>query len=289
AQASIVREALSRLDIGCELVPVKTSGDRIQDRPLAAVGGKGLFTKELEDALLRNDIDMAVHSMKDVPVVLPPGLEIAALLPREDIRDAFVSHHGACLADLASGARVGTSSVRRQAQVARARADLEIVSLRGNVDTRLAKLDCGEVDAVILAFAGLKRLGIESRATSVLPLAEWPPALSQGAIGIEMRSNSEHASVVRNLNDGTAAICLTCERAFQAALDGSCMSPIAGFAQFVGGILRMRGEVIAPDGSGAAEVTLERVLSGDASSEAAALGMEAGLKLKPRAEQWLAR
>jgi hydroxymethylbilane synthase len=288
-QANLVREALAARGIDCELVTLRTTGDRIQDRPLAAAGGKGLFTKELEEALLDGRIDLAVHSMKDVPVVLPAGLSIIALLPREDARDAFVSPLAGSLAELPPGARVGTSSVRRQAQVARARPDVEIALLRGNVDTRLAKLDAGEFDAILLALAGLKRLGLEARATAVLGLDGWLPALSQGAIGIEMRSDHARSAAVRGLNDGATAVALACERAFQAALDGSCTTPIGGFARFADGELRFRGEVIAPDGSGFADTMLAQRLGNDPEAEAAELGRNVGLALKPRAAQWLVR
>src|SRR5437763_4557377 len=228
AQAALVRAALAALDIGCEIVTVRTTGDRIQDRPLAAAGGKGLFVKELEDALLGQRIDVAVHSMKDLPAVLPAGLEIAAVLPREDPRDAFISSRAESLGALPAGTRIGTSSVRRRAQVARLRPDLEPVLLRGNVDTRLAKLDGGEIDAVLLAHAGLKRLGLEDRATLVLPVEAWLPALSQGAIGTEVREHDAAVGCLAALNHLPTAIALACERAFQVALDGSCATPIGG-------------------------------------------------------------
>ena len=288
AQANLVRAALAAAGQLCEIVTLKTTGDRIQDRPLAALGGKGLFTKEIEEALRADTIDLAVHSMKDVPVILPDGLTIAALLPREDARDAFLSHKAHSLGGLSKGARVGTSSVRRQAQVARARPDVEIVSLRGNVDTRLAKLDSGEFDAILLAVSGLKRLGLVDRATAFVSVDEWLPALSQGAVGIEVRKDDAPAvAAAHALNDAPTAIALACERAFQAALDGSCLTPIGGFAQFQEGRLRFRGEVIAPDGSGFADTVLECALGADAEREAARLGREAGLDLKPRVLRWL--
>lgn len=289
AQAGLVKDALAARGHASELVILKTSGDRIQDRPLADAGGKGLFTKELDAALLSKVIDLAVHSMKDVPVALPDGLEIAALLPREDPRDAFLSHKASSLQDLAPGARIGTSSVRRQAQVARARPDLEIALLRGNVDTRLAKLDGGDFDAILLAIAGLKRLGLAARATKILTLEEWLPALSQGAIGIEIRGADASArDAVTGLNDRSTAIALSCERAFQAALDGSCRTPIGGIAEYVDETLHFRGEVTAPDGSGFAETEFSAALGAEAEAEAARLGSEAGLALKPRAQKWLA-
>ena len=288
-QAEMVRAALRAKGVDCALVPVKTSGDRIQDRPLADAGGKGLFVKELEDALLRNEIDLAVHSMKDVPTALPRGLVIAALLPREDPRDAFLSRGAKSLADLPKGARVGTSSVRRQAQVLRARPDLVPVLLRGNVDTRLAKLDAGEFDAMLLALAGLKRLGLQARATSILEADQWLPALAQGAIGIEVREGDTRTrSLVTALNDTATEIALACERSFQSVLDGTCRTPIGGLATIAENTLSFRGEVIAPDGSGFADTRFEISLGRDALRVAADAGRTAGLELKPRAARWLA-
>jgi hydroxymethylbilane synthase len=269
------------------LVPIRTSGDRIQDRPLAAAGGKGLFVKELEEALLSGRIDLAVHSMKDVPVVLPDTLCIAAVLPREDARDAFISPHADSLEQLPHGARVGTSSVRRQAQVIRARPDLQVVPLRGNVDTRLAKLDRGEVDAILLAMAGLKRLGLESRMTAALPLPAWLPALSQGAVGIETRHDDPRLADIQTLNDEATGIALATERGFQSALDGSCTTAIGGFAEWSDGTLIFRGEVLAPDGSGSEQIAFEQRLPTSNVDEAGKLGFAAGVELKPRAAKWL--
>jgi hydroxymethylbilane synthase len=227
--------------------------------------------------------------MKDVPVALPAGLAIAAVLPREDARDAFVSNGFASLVDLPHGARVGTSSVRRQALVARARPDAKILLLRGNVDTRLAKLDAGEFDAILLACAGLKRLGRADRATALLDYAVWLPALSQGAIGIEVRSGDVRTQAVATLNHSPTSVALACERAFQAALDGSCATPMGGVGSFAEGRLHFRGEVLAPDGCDSAEIEIEQVLGSDPEQEAAQLGREAGVALKPRALPWLAR
>jgi len=289
AQAGMVRNLLAETACPCELVVVKTTGDRIQDRPLADLGGKGLFTKELEQALLAGEIDIAVHSMKDVPVVLPGGLAIPAILPREDPRDAFISNSAARLDDLPLRARIGTSSVRRQAQISRARPDLDVLLLRGNVDTRLAKLDAGQYDAILLAHAGLKRLGLEARATELLSLTEWLPALAQGAVGVEVRAGDERtATAVRALNDPLSETALACERAFQAALDGSCKTPIAGLAAYTGEHLVFRGEVLAPDGSDFVETGFEISLKEDAVNKAAEAGRDAGLALKPRAQAWLA-
>ena len=288
-QAEMVRGLLAAKSCPCEIVPIKTSGDRIQDRSLADIGGKGLFTKELEQALLAGEIDIAVHSMKDVPVALPDGLAIRAILPREDPRDAFVSNLAPTLEHLPPRARVGTSSVRRQAQVARARPDLEVLLLRGNVDTRLAKLDAGNYDAILLAYAGLKRLGLAARATSLLSLQDWLPALAQGAIGVEIREVDKAAeAALAPLNDPLSETALACERAFQAALDGSCRTPIAGLAAYTGEHLVFRGEVLAPDGSDFVETGFEIRLGDDAVREAAEAGRESGLALKPRAGAWLA-
>ena len=289
-QTDIVQALLSRAGADCEAIPLKTSGDRIQDRSLADAGGKGLFTKELEEALLDGRIDLAVHSMKDVPTYFPDGLGIAALLPREDPRDAFLSHKAGSLAELAKGARVGTSSVRRQAQVMRARPDVEVVLLRGNVDTRLEKLDTGIFDAILLAYAGLKRLGLEARATSLLSPDGWLPALAQGAVGIEIRKNDARASsVAAPLNDNATMIALACERAFQSALDGSCRTPIAGLATYTNGRISFRGEVLAPDGSDFVTAEFDRTLTSNAVREAEGAGRELGLELRPRAARWLAQ
>jgi len=288
AQTDMVLALLSPAE--CEVVPIRTSGDRIQDRSLADAGGKGLFTKELEEALLDGRIDLAVHSMKDVPTIFPEGLGIAALLQREDPRDAFLSHRAHSLMELPKGARIGTSSVRRHAQVLRARPDLEIVLLRGNVDTRLAKLDAGALDAILLAYAGLKRLGLEGRATSLLSPDDWLPALGQGAVGVEIRKDDVRtASIVAPLNDNATAVALACERAFQSALDGSCRTPIAGLATCTNDRLLFRGEVLAPDGGDFVVSELDKMLNADAVRDAESAGWELGLALKPRAARWLAQ
>ncbi len=288
-QAGMVRDMLARAGAACELVPVKTSGDRIQDRSLADVGGKGLFTRELEEALLRGDIDLAVHSMKDVPTALPPGLAIAALLPREDPRDAFLSLTARSLAALPKGARVGTSSVRRAAQVLRARPDVQTTLLRGNVDTRIAKLDAGEFDAMLLALAGLNRLGVADRATALLDTNDWLPALAQGAIGVEIREDdTQTRALLAPRHDANTEIALACERAFQAALDGTCRTPIGGLATIANGVLRFRGEVLSPDGQDYADTSLEITLGSDPVREADEAGRETGLELKPDVQAWLA-
>jgi hydroxymethylbilane synthase len=290
AQADLVRDALaSRCGFASELVAIKTSGDRIHDRPLAEAGGKGLFAKELEEALLAERIALAVHSLKDLPTILPDGLVIAAILPREDPRDAFISANARQLHDLPRGARLGTSSVRRASQIARLRPDLLVVPLRGNVDTRLGKLDAGEADAIILAYAGLNRLGLQARATSLLPTETWLPALSQGAMGIEMREQDPRRSTIAAaLNDEMTSIAIACERAFQAVLDGSCRTPIAGLATVAENRLLFRGEVLAPDGSAFVDTSLDLALGNNPLAEAAQAGREAGLAIRDRARPWLA-
>jgi hydroxymethylbilane synthase len=288
-QAEMVRSALMANGKTCDIVVLKTSGDRIQDRSLADAGGKGLFVKELEDALLRDDVDLAVHSMKDVPTDLPAGLVLTAFLPREDPSEAFLSHKARTLNELPKGAKVGTSSVRRHAQVARLRSDLEIVLLRGNVDTRLRKLDEGEMDAIFLAYAGLKRLGLQARATTVLDPKICLPSLGQGVIGIEVRaSDADARNKLAFLNHEPSQIALACERAFQSALDGSCRTPIAGLATVDEDILVFRGEVLAPDGSDAASTSFTTPLGNSAVAAAEKAGRDAGLALKPRVAKWLA-
>jgi len=233
-----------------EIVVIKTSGDRIQDRPLSEVGGKGLFTKEIEEALLAGEIDLAVHSMKDMATVLPEGLTLAAMLPREDVRDAFISLKYRSLDEVPPGGRIGTSSLRRQAQVKLRRPDLEVVGFRGNVQTRLNKLADGVADATFLACAGLNRLGLADKITAAIDTGLMLPAVAQGAIGIEIRAGDEEISALAGqLNDERTAICVTAERAFLKRLDGSCRTPIAGLAEFDGGYLRMRGQILTPDGA----------------------------------------
>ena len=280
------REVQGRLARACGLAPerieiktIRTTGDAIQDRPLAEAGGKGLFTKEIEEALLSGAIDLAVHSSKDMPTVLPAGLELSAFLPREDARDAFISRHAKSLRDLPRGAVVGTASLRRQALLKRLRPDLAIVPLRGNVETRLRKIENGDADATVLALAGLKRLGLVDAATAVLDLDEFLPAVGQGAIGIEMRNDDDKTrELVDAINDPDTATALAAERAFLAVLDGSCRTPIAGHAHIVGGTVRFRGLIAKTDGSEALEVSRE-----GPRGDAAALGADAGRELKSRA------
>lgn len=258
---------------------IKTSGDRIQDKALREFGGKGLFTKEIEDALLSGDIDLAVHSMKDMPTALPDGLVIAALLPREDVRDAFLSPKAASLADLAQGAVVGTSSLRRQAQVKRLRPDLKVVTYRGNVQTRLQKLEDGVVDATLLALAGLKRLGLEDHVTAIVEAADMLPAVAQGAIGVEIRAgDARMEDLLAPLHDSETGIRLAAERAFLARLDGSCRTPIAGLAELDSGRLHFRGLILSPDGAECHETS-----RAGAPESAAEMGEDAGAELLGRA------
>ncbi len=260
---------------------IKTTGDRIQDKALRAFGGKGLFTKEIEEALLAGAIDLAVHSMKDMPTALPEGLAIPCILPREDVRDAFISPKARDLASLPEGAVVGTSSLRRQAQLKRLRPDLRIVTYRGNVQTRLRKLDEGVADATLLAMAGLKRLGMEDVATAPIAVETLLPAVAQGAIGVELRAGDEAVGdLLAPLNDEDTALCIAAERAFLARLDGSCRTPIAGLARFDGatGRLAFRGMILKPDGSAAFETARE-----GAAREAMRMGEDAADELLARA------
>jgi len=237
-------------DLQVELVGMSTKGDKILDTPLAKIGGKGLFVKELEQGMLDGDADIAVHSMKDVPVELPEGLHLAVILEREDPRDAFVSNNYASLAELPQGATVGTASLRRQCQLVERRPDLKIASLRGNVNTRLRKLDEGEFDAIILASAGLRRLGFKDRITNILEPSDSLPAIGQGAIGIECRSNDQRVNeLIQVMHDEDTAICLRAERALNRRLMGGCQVPIAGFAVLNHDKIYMRGLVGEPDGS----------------------------------------
>jgi len=233
----------------CEIVVIKTTGDKITDRPLIEAGGKGLFTKELEEALFAGNIDIAVHSMKDMPALLPEGLAIAAILPREDPRDAFISLKYPSLDELPPGATVGTSSPRRQAQALRLRPDLRIVPLRGNVETRLRKLDEGAADATFLACAGLNRLGLAQHITARMDIETMLPAVAQGAIGIEIRADDANTAVLAApLNDAATALCVAAERAFLSRLEGSCRTPIAGYADLRADALHISGEILTPDG-----------------------------------------
>ncbi|MBM3596897.1 MAG: hydroxymethylbilane synthase [Alphaproteobacteria bacterium] len=259
-----------------ETVVIRTTGDRVQDRTLAEIGGKGLFTKEIEEALLAGTIDVAVHSMKDVPTFLPDGLEIDCLLPREDPRDAFICPNAPSLAALPAGALVGTASLRRQTQILNRRPDLKVAPLRGNVDTRLRKLEAGECAATVLALAGLRRLGRADVVTAVLEPEEMLPAVAQGAIGLECRTDDrETRRLLGALNDGPTSVCIAAERALLAALDGSCRTPIAALATLNAGALSLRGLVISLDGRQCHWSARQ-----GAPADAARMGTEAGEELK---------
>jgi hydroxymethylbilane synthase len=283
AQANMVRARLAAahgVDEGrITLTIIRTTGDAIQDRTLADAGGKGLFTKEIEEALIAGSIDLAVHSAKDMPTVLPDGLTITAVLPREDARDVFISRVAKTLQELRAGAVVGTASLRRQAMVKRLRPDLAVVPIRGNVDTRLRKLDEGVVDATLLALAGLKRLGLTHALTSIFSTEEFLPAVGQGIVAIEARQNdSATRSLLDAIDHAETGTALAAERAFLAVLDGSCRTPIAGHAVIEAGRLRLRGLIAKPDGSESFECMREGPVG-----DAVALGHDAGAELKRRA------
>lgn len=267
-----------------EIAPIATSGDAIQDRRLIEAGGKGLFTKELDEALLQGRIDIAVHSLKDLPTQLPPGVTLACVPAREDPRDAFVSARAASLAALPAGANVGTASLRRQAQVLFARPDLGVVTLRGNVDTRLAKLARGEADATFLALAGLKRLGLEHRAASLVDPHEAPPAACQGALAITARSGDARAhDLLALLENADARVEIEAERAFLAALDGSCRTPIAALARKTGDRLAFVGEVLTQDGTARWRRSETIALGADATADARKLGAALGAHIREEA------
>jgi hydroxymethylbilane synthase len=283
AQARAVRSALAaahgfdpeRIAIHA----IRTTGDNIQDRLLTELGGKGLFTKEIEEALMAGVIDLAVHSSKDMPTLLPGGLVLSAFMQREDPRDVLISRKAKSIAELPRGAVVGTASLRRQAMVKRQRPDLIVVPLRGNVETRLRKLDDGVADATLLALAGLKRLGLADAATAVLDVDEFLPAVGQGAIGIETRAgDSKTRELIAPINHADTASALAAERAFLGVLDGSCRTPIAGHATLSAGRLRFRGMIVKPDGSEMFETTRD-----GAAGDAEQLGADAGAELKGRA------
>lgn len=231
------------------IVVIKTTGDRITDRPLKEIGGKGLFTREIEEALIGGAIDIAVHSMKDMPVLQPDGLVIDCYLPREDERDAFISHRYGSIAALPQGAVVGSSSLRRRAQLAHRRPDLHLVEFRGNVQTRLRKLTDGVADATFLAMAGLHRLGLPELARGAISADEMLPAVAQGAIGVERRRDDAGVeALLAPINDRPTEVRVAAERAYLAQLDGSCQTPIAGLAELAGDRLRLRGQILSPDG-----------------------------------------
>lgn len=251
-QAEFIRSCLEErnADLKVELVTFVTQGDKILDTPLAKIGGKGLFVKELEAALLDGRADLAVHSMKDVPMALPEGLSLAVICEREDPFDAFVSNHYAHFNDLPQGAKVGTSSLRRKCQILKQRPDLEIIDLRGNVGTRLSKLDAGLYDAIILASAGLKRLGLSDRIRHTLPASVSLPAVGQGALGLECRENDQQVlDLIQPLLHIETSACVRAERAFNAYLEGGCQVPIAGYATLHADELHIEGRVGSVDGA----------------------------------------
>ncbi|PJG68076.1 hydroxymethylbilane synthase [Acinetobacter seifertii] len=250
-QAEHIRARLQELhpDLTVELVKFVTQGDKILDTPLAKIGGKGLFVKELEAALLDGRADLAVHSMKDVPMALPEGLTLAVICEREDPLDAFVSNQFEKFADLPQGARVGTSSLRRKSQILKQRPDLQIIDLRGNVGTRLGKLDDGQYDAIILASAGLKRLGLENRIRHTIEPNVSLPAVGQGALGLECRADDQEVlALIQPLLHIVTDVCVRAERAFNAYLEGGCQVPIAGYATLQDGKIHIEGRVGSPDG-----------------------------------------
>ena len=287
AQAENVRARLAQahgLDPGAlEIVAIRTTGDQVRDRPLADAGGKGLFTKEIEEALLAGAIDLAVHSAKDVPTFLPEGLELAAYPEREDPRDVFVGGENRPLAEMPAGAVIGSASVRREALVRRLRSDVEVKLLRGNVQTRLDKVANGDFSGTVLALAGLKRLGLEARATEILDPDSFPPSVGQGAIAVEIRAaDAATRKLVAAIDDSSTSTALAAERAFLAELDGSCRAPIAGHAHIVDGRFHFYGLLISADGREAVDTTREGLLA-----DAARLGADAGIELKRRASKAL--
>ncbi|QGZ96857.1 hydroxymethylbilane synthase [Terricaulis silvestris] len=288
AQTRLVQAALAaRLGVEpgvLEIVPIVTSGDRIQDRRLIEAGGKGLFTKELDEALRDGRIDLAIHSLKDLPTALPDDIVLACVPEREDPRDAFVSLRAKALADLPAGAVVGTASLRRQAQTLFARPDLKVTTLRGNVDTRLAKLEAGDVDATFLALAGLKRLGLESRAASLVDPEEAPPAACQGALAITTRVDDARVrEALEGFEDLNARVEIEAERAFLAALDGSCRTPISALARVSGDAISFIGETLTPDGKKRWQRRESVALGDDRVATARALGARLGGEIRDEA------
>ena len=267
------------------LVEIVTTGDRVQDRRLMEIGGKALFTKEIEEALLEGRVDVAVHSMKDVPADQPDGLCIAAIPPREDARDAFVSEAFAAFADLPQGARLGTASLRRQAQALALRPDLSIEMLRGNVDTRLRKLAEGEFDAILLAVSGLNRLGFEGVIRERLSLDDFRPAPGQGALALQTRTGDLGAAWVAALNDPMTALAVAAERGAMTALEGSCRTAIGAHAEIAGSRLCLTTEMLAPDGTARWRRTgeLGDALAADAMDQARALGLRLGAEVQAAA------
>lgn len=281
---ALIAAANGAAEDALEIVPITTTGDRIQDRRLIEAGGKGLFTKELDEALLDGRIDCAVHSMKDLPTRLPDGVALACVPGREDPRDAFVSQRAKTLADLPAGAVVGTASLRRQAQVLAARPDLKVATLRGNVDTRLARIAEGAFDATFLALAGLKRIGLADRATSLVDLAAMPPAAGQGALAITARADDARVlGMLAKIEDPMARLEIEAERAFLAGLDGSCRTPIGALGRAGGGALIFVGETLTPDGTRRWRREETIALSGAGHDQATALGLRLAHSIRAEA------
>ncbi|WOL18562.1 porphobilinogen deaminase, chloroplastic [Canna indica] len=265
-----------------DIVIIKTTGDKILNQPLADIGGKGLFTKEIDEALLESRIDIAVHSMKDVPTYIPDGTILPCNLPREDVRDAFICLNAKSLAELPAGSVIGTASLRRQSQILYRYPSLKVVNFRGNVQTRLKKLSEGEVQATLLALAGLKRLNMTENVTAVLPIEEMLPAIAQGAIGIACRSNDDKmANYIASLNHDDTRLAVACERAFLETLDGSCRTPIAGYASRDNdGYCILRCLVASPDGTRVLETSRRGLYAHD---DMVAMGKDAGKELLSKA------
>jgi hydroxymethylbilane synthase len=284
-QAGLVRDRLraAHPDLAgaaaIELVPIRTTGDRVLNRQLAEIGGKGLFTKEIEEAQLDGRVDLAVHSLKDMETALPMGLAIACILPRDDPRDALVTRDGVGLAALPRGARIGTSSLRRRAQLLRLRGDMAVMPIRGNVDTRLARLDAGDIDALVLALCGLERLGKAGLVSEILSPGVMLPAVGQGALAIECRTGDDGLRrYLEPINDPASAACVAAVRGLLAALDGSCRTPIAGLATIDGGRLSLDALLLTPDGSAERRGRITGAVG-----DAMALGGELGARLRSSA------
>jgi hydroxymethylbilane synthase len=271
-QANWVKERLREVhpNLKVNLVKIKTTGDKIQDAPLARIGGKGLFVKEIEEALMQKRIDLAVHSIKDVPTEFPKGLHLSVITKREDPRDILISKDGRTLKELPQRAKIGTSSLRRQAQLLHFRTDFELIPLRGNLDTRLKKLKTMKLDGIVLALAGIKRLGLEEKISQIIPLEISLPAIGQGALGIETRMNDQEVEdLIRFINDQDSSIAVSAERAFLKKLGGGCQVPIAAYARIIGVTLRIDGLVGTIDGKRLIREYLEGTIE-----EAGSLGMK---------------
>jgi len=263
-----------------EIVVIKTTGDVVLDRALQEIGGKGLFTKEIDEAMLARDIDLAVHSMKDVPTYLPDDIHLPCMLEREDVRDVFISNKAKTIWDLPEGAVIGSASLRRQSQILARRPDLKVVTFRGNVQTRMKKLAAGDVDGTLLAAAGLSRLGMQEVITDIMSVDDFVPAVGQGAIGITCMEDDERANrMLAALNHADTVVQVTAERAFLAVLDGSCRTPIAAYARLDGDTLHFHGLVAKPDGSEVHQITRSCPVD---LAQAESMGRGAGQELKDK-------